>query len=156
MFSCTHHFVRTYQTHGILFIVLMCLPLPFSCGKTTICQLFAALWKQQLFAVNCHMHSESADFLGGLRPVRHRGQEEQVRGPANPSSNGRIYCSFHIAKAHQKNCFNFISGELEDIDDLFCWSLLFVFHSLKCLSLGTSSFKLHKSICFAQVDFFHE
>ena len=25
------------------------------------------------------MHSESADFLGGLRPVRHRGQEEQVR-----------------------------------------------------------------------------
>ena len=127
MFSCTHHFVPTYQTHGILFIVSMCLPLPFSCGKTTICQLFAALWKQQLFAVNCHMHSESADFLGGLRPVRHRGQEEQVRGPANPSCNGRIYSSFHIAKAHQKNCFNFISGELEDIDDLFCWSLLFVF-----------------------------
>lgn len=27
------------------------------------------------------MHSESADFLGGLRPVRHRGQEEQVRSP---------------------------------------------------------------------------
>lgn len=24
------------------------------------------------------------------------------------------------------------------------------------LSLGTSSFKLHKSICFAQMDFFHE
>ena len=30
------------------------------------------------------------------------------------------------------------------------------FHNLKCLSLGTSSFKLHKSICFAQMDFFHE
>ena len=73
------------------------------------------------------MHSESADFLGGLRPVRHRGQEEQVRGPASPSSNGRNYCSFHIAKAHQKNCFNFISGELEDIDDLLCWSLLVAF-----------------------------
>ncbi|XP_068698835.1 midasin-like [Montipora foliosa] len=47
------------------------------CGKTTICQLFAALWNQQLFAVNCHMHSESSDFLGGLRPVRNRGHEEQ-------------------------------------------------------------------------------
>lgn len=30
------------------------------------------------------------------------------------------------------------------------------FDSLKCLSPGTSSFKLHKSICFAQMDFFHE
>ena len=43
-----------------------------------MCQLFAALWYQTLFAVNCHMHSESSDFLGGLRPVRNRGQEEQV------------------------------------------------------------------------------
>ena len=32
------------------------------------------------------MHSESADFLGGLRPVRHRGQEEQVRCPAKLGS----------------------------------------------------------------------
>ena len=59
-------------------LVLVCL-LSFRCGKTTICQLFASLWNQMLFAVNCHMHSESADFLGGLRPVRHRSQEEQVR-----------------------------------------------------------------------------
>ena len=147
MFSCTHCFVSTYQTHGILFIVSLCLP--FSCGKTTICQLFAALWKQQLFAVNCHMHSESADFLGGLRPVQHRGQEEQVRGPANPSSNGRIYSSFHIAKAHQKNCFNFISGELEDRRFILLVFTLCFFIVLKCLSLGTSSFKLHKSICFS-------
>ncbi|XP_074625737.1 midasin-like [Acropora palmata] len=47
------------------------------CGKTTICQLLAALWNQKLFAVNCHMHSESSDFLGGLRPVRNRGHDEQ-------------------------------------------------------------------------------
>lgn len=58
---------------------MLTLCLHCSCGKTTICQLFASLWNQKLFAVNCHMHSESADFLGGLRPVRYTGQEEQVR-----------------------------------------------------------------------------
>ncbi|XP_071957015.1 midasin-like [Antedon mediterranea] len=41
------------------------------CGKTTICQLFAALSQQSLYTVNCHLHTESSDFLGGLRPVRH-------------------------------------------------------------------------------------
>ena len=40
------------------------------CGKTTIVQLLAKIRNQQLYSVNCHMHSESADFLGGLRPVR--------------------------------------------------------------------------------------
>ncbi|XP_062522052.1 midasin-like [Corticium candelabrum] len=40
------------------------------CGKTTVCQLFAELKGQQLFSVNCHMHTEAADFLGSLRPVR--------------------------------------------------------------------------------------
>ncbi|XP_034555077.1 midasin [Notolabrus celidotus] len=41
------------------------------CGKTTICQLFAALAAQKFFSVNCHLHMETSDFLGGLRPVRH-------------------------------------------------------------------------------------
>ncbi|KAI4802110.1 hypothetical protein KUCAC02_019968, partial [Chaenocephalus aceratus] len=42
------------------------------CGKTTICQLFAALSAQKFFSVNCHLHMETSDFLGGLRPVRHQ------------------------------------------------------------------------------------
>ncbi|KAM9355690.1 midasin [Pholidichthys leucotaenia] len=41
------------------------------CGKTTICQLYAALAGQKFFSVNCHLHMETSDFLGGLRPVRH-------------------------------------------------------------------------------------
>lgn len=41
-----------------------------SCGKTTICQLFAALAGHRFFSVNCHLHMETSDFLGGLRPVR--------------------------------------------------------------------------------------
>jgi midasin len=40
------------------------------CGKTSICQLYALLHRTDLKAVNCHMHSESSDFLGNLRPVR--------------------------------------------------------------------------------------
>lgn len=39
-------------------------------GKTTVCQLIAELNQQELISVNCHMHTESSDFIGGLRPVR--------------------------------------------------------------------------------------
>ena len=53
--------------------------LSFRCGKTTICQLFAAIEKQKLYSVNCHMHSESSDFLGGLRPARSRTDEAEVK-----------------------------------------------------------------------------
>jgi len=40
------------------------------CGKTSVCQMLATMHCQSLFTVNCHMHTESSDFLGGLRPVR--------------------------------------------------------------------------------------
>ncbi|XP_040284697.1 midasin isoform X1 [Bufo bufo] len=46
------------------------------CGKTTICQLFAALQNQKLYSVNCHQHMETSDFLGGLRPIRHRSKDK--------------------------------------------------------------------------------
>lgn len=32
--------------------------------------MYADIFGRTLSSVNCHMHSESADFLGGLRPVR--------------------------------------------------------------------------------------
>uniref|UniRef100_A0A182NI10 Midasin n=1 Tax=Anopheles dirus TaxID=7168 RepID=A0A182NI10_9DIPT len=43
---------------------------PTGCGKTTICQLLATLEHRTLRILNCHMHTEGADFLGGLRPYR--------------------------------------------------------------------------------------
>uniref|UniRef100_A0A8C8S1Z5 Midasin n=1 Tax=Pelusios castaneus TaxID=367368 RepID=A0A8C8S1Z5_9SAUR len=46
------------------------------CGKTTICQIFAALANQKLHSVNCHLHMETSDFLGGLRPVRQRSKDK--------------------------------------------------------------------------------
>ena len=32
--------------------------------------MFAEIGKQNLHSVNCHLHTETSDFLGGLRPVR--------------------------------------------------------------------------------------
>ncbi|KAG7171260.1 Midasin-like 4, partial [Homarus americanus] len=56
------------------------------CGKTTVCQMIASQNRQELYTVNCHMHTEGADFLGGLRPVRSHADEddrlfEWVDGP---------------------------------------------------------------------------
>ena len=45
------------------------------CGKTTVCQFLACLLQRHLFSINCHLHTEAADFLGGLRPVRKKSRE---------------------------------------------------------------------------------
>ncbi|XP_078492436.1 midasin isoform X3 [Ciona intestinalis] len=58
-------------------------------GKTTACQLMAAMVKKKLSIVNCHANTEAADFIGGLRPTRSqsksdsekRGLFEWVDGP---------------------------------------------------------------------------
>ncbi|OQS07463.1 midasin [Thraustotheca clavata] len=44
------------------------------CGKTTVCQLYSLLFDQNLHILNCHQHTETADFLGSLRPVRAKEQ----------------------------------------------------------------------------------
>lgn len=40
------------------------------CGKTQICQTLARVLSRALISVNCHLNTESSDFLGGLRPNR--------------------------------------------------------------------------------------
>lgn len=42
------------------------------CGKTTVCQMVAAMRGQRLHIINCNQHTEASDFLGGFRPVRDR------------------------------------------------------------------------------------
>ena len=54
-----------------LHVVIVC-----RCGKTTLCQLFAALLGRKLLSINCHMHTEAADFLGGLKPTRNRSSTD--------------------------------------------------------------------------------
>ncbi|XP_052872862.1 midasin [Anopheles cruzii] len=52
---------------------------PTGCGKTTVCQLLASQERKTLRILNCHMHTEGADFLGGLRP--YRSSDEQPNEP---------------------------------------------------------------------------
>lgn len=50
-------------------------------GKTSICQIFAEASLQRLIALNCHQNTETADIIGGLRPVRNRNtlQADAIR-----------------------------------------------------------------------------
>ncbi|KAG9286447.1 hypothetical protein G9A89_014613, partial [Geosiphon pyriformis] len=42
------------------------------CGKTTVCQILAQIRHKNLHILNCHQNTETADLLGGQRPVRNR------------------------------------------------------------------------------------
>jgi midasin (ATPase involved in ribosome maturation) len=56
--------VRSTASRAFIFLSLS------RCGKTSICEILAQINEQQLFTVNCHTGSESADFLGSIRPMR--------------------------------------------------------------------------------------
>ncbi|XP_050309360.1 midasin [Anthonomus grandis grandis] len=74
-------------------------------GKTTICQLIADMNGQELNIVNCHMHTESSDFIGGLRPVRDHSENtkllfEWVDGPLLLAmSKGNVFLADEISLA---------------------------------------------------------
>ncbi|KAG8214523.1 midasin [Butyriboletus roseoflavus] len=42
-------------------------------GKTSVCQLYAEVVSKHLHTLSCHQNTETADLIGGLRPVRSRG-----------------------------------------------------------------------------------
>ncbi|TBU59248.1 midasin [Dichomitus squalens] len=42
------------------------------CGKTSVCQLYAEVTNRTLRSVNCHQNTETADLIGGLRPIRNK------------------------------------------------------------------------------------
>ncbi|OSD02514.1 midasin [Trametes coccinea BRFM310] len=46
------------------------------CGKTSVCQLYAEVLGRALRAVNCHQNTETADLIGGLRPIRNKAVAE--------------------------------------------------------------------------------
>jgi midasin len=50
------------------------------CGKTTVCQVLANVAGRQLYTVNAHRNTETADLIGSQRPVRNRSEvEKQLR-----------------------------------------------------------------------------
>ncbi|KAM5539433.1 hypothetical protein V8D89_006885 [Ganoderma adspersum] len=46
------------------------------CGKTSVCQLYAEVLNRTLRSVNCHQNTETADLIGGLRPIRNKAALE--------------------------------------------------------------------------------
>ncbi|MCO5587040.1 hypothetical protein L7F22_040985 [Adiantum nelumboides] len=72
-------------------------------GKTTVCQLLSIVHERFLRILNCHQHTETADFLGGFRPVREREhiltQFEQTLGKINGSKLFRAYCSDELPRS---------------------------------------------------------
>lgn len=74
-------------------------------GKTTACQVIAAINGQTMRGVNCHMHTESSDFLGNLRPVREHAENDRrlfewVDGPLiNAMRNGDLFLADEISLA---------------------------------------------------------
>ncbi|KAH7558816.1 hypothetical protein BM1_04953 [Bipolaris maydis] len=50
------------------------------CGKTTVCQLLADQFNNQLHVVNAHQNTETGDLIGAQRPIRNRAAiEESVK-----------------------------------------------------------------------------
>jgi midasin len=45
-------------------------------GKTSVCQLYAEVASKGLYTLSCHQNTETADLIGGLRPVRNRSSTE--------------------------------------------------------------------------------
>jgi midasin len=41
-------------------------------GKTSVCQVYADAVQSHLHSLSCHQNTETADLIGGLRPVRNR------------------------------------------------------------------------------------
>ena len=41
-------------------------------GKTSVCQIYADAVARRLYSLSCHQNTETADLIGGLRPVRNR------------------------------------------------------------------------------------
>ncbi|PFH53375.1 hypothetical protein AMATHDRAFT_1433 [Amanita thiersii Skay4041] len=45
-------------------------------GKTSVCQVYADAVGQKLLGLNCHQNTETADLIGGLRPLRNKSAAE--------------------------------------------------------------------------------
>jgi len=68
--------------------------------------MIATISEKKLLTVNCHQHTESSDFLGGLRPVRNRNLEnkntlfEWIDGPlVEALTGGHMFLADEISLA---------------------------------------------------------
>ncbi|CAG0889502.1 unnamed protein product [Darwinula stevensoni] len=114
-FPAFGHIVWTYQSRRLAVLTAQALKYKepvllvggTGCGKTTIVQYLATVTAHHLHSINCHMHSESADFIGGLRPVRshHPGDDRLFEWAEGP-----------LVKAMKDGCY-FLVDEISLADD---------------------------------------
>ncbi|KAF2126090.1 midasin [Dothidotthia symphoricarpi CBS 119687] len=48
------------------------------CGKTTVCQMLADAYENQLHILNAHQNTETGDLIGAQRPIRNRAAIEDL------------------------------------------------------------------------------
>ncbi|CDU22202.1 related to MDN1-Huge dynein-related AAA-type ATPase (midasin) [Sporisorium scitamineum] len=47
-------------------------------GKTSVCEVLATAFGRELHCVNCHQNTDTADLLGGQRPLRNRASQQSA------------------------------------------------------------------------------
>jgi midasin (ATPase involved in ribosome maturation) len=106
------HVVWTSQMKRLFCLVARCLEVKepvllvgsTGCGKTTVCQILSVLLQQNLHILNCHQNTETADFLGGLRPVRSHTDE--------PDASESLPTSESLPSSSSPKIFEWCDGPL--------------------------------------------
>ncbi|ETN67266.1 midasin [Anopheles darlingi] len=89
---------------------------PTGCGKTTVCQLLASLENRNLRILNCHMHTEGADFLGGLRPYRASDESKETANEDTQSQRLFEWSDGPLVLSMQEGGF-FLADEISLAED---------------------------------------
>jgi midasin len=82
----------------------------------SLCQVLSQLAGQGLFTLNCHRHTESSDFLGGLRPDRNGGSGDEI-GESRHSAGLRFAWSDGPLVTAMRRGAVFLADEISLADD---------------------------------------
>lgn len=88
------------------------------CGKTTVCQILADITAVELRILNCHMHTEGADFLGGLRPYRSGDSDGDAEAATADSVSQKLFewADGPLVRSMQEGSF-FLADEISLAED---------------------------------------
>ncbi|WRT64694.1 uncharacterized protein IL334_001628 [Kwoniella shivajii] len=103
------------------------------CGKTSVCEVIASMFDQQLVGVNCHQNMETADLLGSQRPVRNRLERRSKiitslsqygTISANVTDDGLTSICTELSKRSDidQQVINTCKREIKQLSALFEWS----------------------------------
>lgn len=87
-------------------------------GKTSVCEVLSQALQHQLFSVSCHQNTDTADLLGGQRPLRNRAA---MQGAARTAALKVISQLDNVAAQNQISAPN--GGEMETLSLLLTQSL---------------------------------